>query len=95
MITLKDLEGLKLVQDENFGEEVEALGAIENAITQGSQSWGVSPSVAALLHVARDLRVALELAEGAQETKNALKAKQLEVGRKNSAIERLKEKLSL
>jgi hypothetical protein len=93
MIKLKDLEGLKLVQPGNFGQEVETLGALEHAITQGSQGWGVSPSIAVQLHLARDLKVALELAEGAQETKNALKGKQMELGRKNSLYDALKEKL--
>ena len=93
MITLEDLQGLKLVQPDNFTDEETVRGALEHAITQGSQGWGVSPSIAVQLHLARELRVALELAEGAQETKNALKGKQMELGRKNSLYDALKEKL--
>ncbi len=81
MITLYDLKDLKLVQPENFGEEVTTLGALEHAITQGSQGWGVSPSIAVQLHIARDLQAALVKLDVAQKAADTLKGKQLELGR--------------
>jgi len=93
MITLEHLAGLKYVQPDNFGEEVTTLGALDNAIEQGSQGWGVSPSVAVHLHLARDLKAALLVAKDAQKLRNELKGKQLELGRCKAQLKAVKTKL--
>lgn len=93
MITLRDLEGLKLVNDDNFGSETEVLDALEGYITQGSQGWGVNFATSVALHLARDLRVALVKAQYTDEAVKQLKAKQLELGRVKAQVKRLKEQL--
>jgi hypothetical protein len=93
MITIKDLEGLKLVQDDNFTDEETVRGALEHGITQGSQGWGVELAIAVQLHLARDLRTALLVAADAKDLRNALKGKQLELGRVKAQLAAVKTKL--
>ena len=93
MISLQDLDGLKLVHDDNFGTEEKVLDILEGYITQGSQGWGVNQHTMVALHLARDLREALKVAQSATETQNALKGAQMELGRSKAQVQRLKELL--
>ena len=96
MIELKDLDGLKLVRDENVANLRQTLAEIEHAITQGSQGWGVTEEHAVLLHVAGELRAALMDEKRAlpvqavlDDALRALKGKQLELGRANARHDRM------
>ncbi len=91
MLTLENLDGLKLVRDENVANLRQTQAELEHAVTQGSQGWGVTEEHAVLLRVAFDLQTALKLAsaaagieEHAREAYAALKGKQLELGRANA-----------
>ena len=96
MIELKDLDSLKLVRDENVANLRQTLAEIEHAITQGSQGWGVTEDHAVLLHVAGELRTALQgvattddAMVALEKAENALKGKQLELGRANARHDRM------
>ena len=77
-----DLDGLKLVTDDNnFAGPQQVDLAVESAIAQGSQGWGVQQDVAVLLSVLRDLAGAQLIAQTADENRRMLKGAQMELGR--------------
>ncbi len=82
MIKSEDLDGIKLVTEENnFASADDTLNVLEAAFMQGSQGWGVTKETAILLRLARALYVALQLAETADENARLLKGAQMELGR--------------
>ncbi len=82
MIKADDLDGIKLVTEENnFASDDDTLNVLEAAFMQGSQGWGVTKETAILLRLARVLYVALKLAETADENARLLKGAQMELGR--------------
>ena len=89
MLKLEDLDGIKLVNADYFATDIEAELAVEQAISQGSQAWGVRRDVGVLLKLARDLKIALALAATADQNGRMLKGAQLEGGRLKKQIEKL------
>lgn len=82
MITLRDLDGLKLVTDENNIATVgEALAEFERSVEQGSQNWGVRREQAVTLRFATELSRRIAAADKYEETQKALKAEQMRRGR--------------
>ena len=82
MIKAEDLDGIKLVTEENnFASDDDTLNVLEAAFMQGSQGWGVTKETAILLRLARVLYAALKLAETADENARLLKGAQMELGR--------------
>lgn len=94
MLKLEDLDGLKLVHLDYFATDADAELAVEQAITQGSQGWGVRREVGVILKLARDLKISLALAATADKSARMLKGAQLENGRLKKQIEKLQAKLS-
>lgn len=90
MLKLEDLDGIKLVKEENFATDSEVGTAVELGIIQGSQGWGVREEISVILKLARDLKIALALAATADENGRMLKGAQLEGGRLKKQIEKLK-----
>ncbi len=93
MIKLTDLDGLKLVRVENLADARDVDRAIEEAVTQGSQGWGVIDEQSVLLAVLIQLRNALQRVGVAddmwnkiQATENTLKGKQMELGRVQKSL---------
>ncbi len=80
-VSLQDLDGVKLVEDDNFAPDVEVVAMIEGAITQGSQAWGVNRETAVILTLAKRLRDALALAGTVETAVNQLKGEQMARGR--------------
>jgi hypothetical protein len=82
MLTLKDLEGIKLVSDETYIAPVsDAQTALERVFQQASQGWGIRREDGVLLRMASDIKIALALAESADENGRLLKGAQMELGR--------------
>lgn len=81
MITLKDLEGVKLVKEEYYASISDTQDALERVFVQGSQGWGVRRDDGVLLRMARDMNIALALANSADENGRMLKGAQMELGR--------------
>jgi hypothetical protein len=82
MIKLEQLENLKLIVDETvYLSEQETLDRLELAVQQGTGGWGVRRDDGALLKLARDLKLALGMAEQQDETYRKLKGVQMENGR--------------
>jgi hypothetical protein len=86
MIDLTVLDGLKLVREEYIANDLETAQFIEKAIQQGSQGWGVRREEGVVLRLAKELRVAQELAGSADEAQRKLKGTQLELGRVKKAL---------
>ncbi len=84
-IRIEDLDGVKLVNEENFAPEARVLNVLEEAYMQGSQGWGVTPETAIILHLVRVLRDALALADVSEERQRMLKGAQMELGRVKKA----------
>ena len=89
MISIEDLDGIKLVQLENFASNEEACSEIERAIQQGSQGWGVRREQGVILRLSRELKIALTLAAQADDALRKLKGLQLENGRLRKRVNRL------
>ncbi len=94
LIRLEDLDGLKLVQSENFAMSLDVGRAVEFAIQQGSQGWGVKSEVAVLLSVALELRNALMQIERITPVANAAKGAQMELGRAKKKMAKLETQLN-
>lgn len=88
MITLDELQNLKLVLDENVADEQRAKEYIEYCVQQGSQGWGVRRDVSVVLKLARDLKIALALAATADEAQRKLKGEQMAHGRTKKMLKR-------
>lgn len=89
-LTLKDLDGIKLISDPTYFMEPEVVRLeLENAYMQGSQGWGVRREVGVYLALARDLKIAMELAATADNAQRMLKGAQLEGGRLRKRIKKL------
>ncbi len=86
MLQSNVLDAIKLVEIENFANEIETEFAIEAAIQQGSQKWGVTRDVSVLLSITLQLRTALEEAATADRNARMLKGAQLELGRTKKAL---------
>jgi hypothetical protein len=84
-LTLQDLDGFKLVDETNVAPLDATQMALEHAFQQGSQGWGVSREVGVYLSLARDLKLALALANTADEAQRMLKGAQMELGRVKKA----------
>ncbi len=94
MIKADDLDGIKLVTEENnFASDDDTLNVLEAAFMQGSQGWGVTKDTAILLRMARVLYVALKMAETADENARLLKGAQMELGRVKKQRDTLKTSL--
>ena len=66
---LEQLENLKLIVDESvYLSEQETLDRLELAVQQGAGGWGVRRDDGALLTLARNLKLALGMAEQQDET---------------------------
>ena len=89
MISIEDLDGIKLVQLENFASNDETYSELERAIQQGSQGWGVRLEQGVILRLARELKIALSLAAQADDALRKLKGLQLENGRLRKRVKRL------
>ena len=89
-LTTQDLTGVKLVSDDNFAPLFEVRAAIDYAITQGSQGWGVTREAGVYNFLARELLTALEVATTADENHRMLKGAQLKLGKLEKKIEKLK-----
>ena len=85
MMKIEDLEGVKLVNEEYLASEGEVRSVLENAFQQGSQGWGVRRDTGVILKLARDLKLALAMAQAADEATRKLKGLQLENGRLKKA----------
>ena len=86
----KALDGVKLVFGEDYfatPEEVE--NELERAYQQASQGWGVRREIGVYLALARDLKIATELAATADENQRMLKGAQMEGGRLKKKIAEL------
>lgn len=94
MITKEHLAPVKLALDENFASPAEVVRAIEHAVQQGSQGWGVKPEVAVHLTLARALSKALDVAEDADKDHRTLKGLQLENGRLKKQLSNTEEALA-
>lgn len=82
MLKIEDLEGIKLVHNEEYiATEAEAQQSLENVFQQASQSWGIRREEGVILKLARDLKIALALANVAEENGRMLKGAQMELGR--------------
>ena len=82
MLTLADLEGIKLVSDDSYIATVEeAQQSLEVVFQQASQTWGIRREQGVILRLARDLKIALALAMTAEEAGRMLKGAQMELGR--------------
>lgn len=81
MLNSKTLDGVKLVQEDYFATDAECDQYLESAYVQGSQGWGIRRDMGVTLRLARDLKIALELASKADEAQRTLKGLQLENGR--------------
>lgn len=95
MIELRELDGFKLVRGENIANSHDTLRAIEEAVVQGSQGWGVVDEQSVLLAVVRELRAALtasaqveSLSAELETAGNFLKGKQMELGRVQAKLVR-------
>jgi hypothetical protein len=88
-----DLEGVKLANDEYFASPEEAADFLERGFQQASQGWGVRREVGVCLTLARDLLIAWELADTADEAQRMLKGAQMETGRLKKKIEKLEAEL--
>jgi len=86
MIKATALDGIKLVDENYIATDGETEAALEQAFQQGSQGWGVRRDQGVLLRLARDLKIALALAQDTTETQNKLKGLQLENGRLKKKI---------
>jgi len=86
MIKATALDGIKLVDENYIATDGEVEAALEQAFQQGSQGWGVRQDQGVLLRMARDLKLALGLAQDTTETTNKLKGLQLENGRLKKKI---------
>lgn len=94
MLDKKILNGLKLVtNDEYFATDAEVEADLEVTFQQASQGWGVRRQQGVLLRMARDLKLALELAATAVDSTNKIKGLQLEGGRLKKQIAVLEGKL--
>jgi len=92
-LTLKDLDGVKLANEEYIATTPEVQDALERAFQQASQGWGVRREVGVFLALARDLKMAMHLAETADEAQRMLKGAQMETGRLKKKIEKLEAEL--
>ena len=91
-LTLADLDGIKLISDPTYFMETDAVRMeLENAYMQGSQGWGVRREVGVYLALARDLKIAMELAATADNAQRMLKGAQLEGGRLKKKIKSLED----
>ena len=90
MITLQELEGVKLVQVDNFDNEADVSAALEYSFQQGSQGWGVTAPTSILLSVALQLRTTTTEAAGADEARRSLAGARLELGRVKKQRDTLK-----
>ena len=80
MLTIENID-LSQVQPENFAELAMMQDAIDGAIEQGRQGWGVRREQAVMLGLTRQLVIALRLADTADEAQRALKGAQMSLGR--------------
>ena len=88
MISLQELDPLKLVTDENnIARDDQAMESFARAVDQGSQGWGVGMDEAVLLRFATELSRALALSEKYEETQKALKAEQMRRGRTAKSLD--------
>jgi len=94
-IKLEDLDGLKLVDALNFANLGDVHNALDSAITQGSQTWGVTPTDSVVLRLASELKEALALAATADAAQRALKGTQLELGRVRKQLEIVRANIAL
>lgn len=81
MLTTKDLDGVKLVNEEYIATIAEAQQMLETVFQQASQGWGVRREAGVILRLARDLRISLAISESADEAQRMLKGAQMELGR--------------
>ena len=89
-LTLADLDGIKLISDPTYFMETDVVRMeLESAYMQGSQGWGVRREVGVYLALARDLKIAMELANTADQAQRMLKGAQLEGGRLRKRIKKL------
>lgn len=88
-LTNADLEGVKLVGEENFAPIEDVQVDLERAFTQGSQGWGVIREHAVINTLARDLLDALAEAATADENFRMLKGAQMEGGRLKKKVDKL------
>ena len=90
VLTVKDLEGLKLVSDTSYIASTELTQvALERVFQQASQGWGVRQEGSVLLKLASDLTTALVKAERADESGRLLKGAQMALGRERKIKEGL------
>ena len=83
----KDLDAVKLVDEDNLATIPEALEAIEMAVEQGCSSWGVNLKDAVTLRLTWELRNALIESEARSKVHDKLKGEQLAHGRTKKALE--------
>ena len=82
MLDGKMLDGIKLVTNEEyFATDAETEFTLEQVFQQASQAWGIRREQGVMLRLARELKLAIGVAQGAQADDNKLKGLQLENGR--------------
>lgn len=86
MIKVEALEGIKLVDKDYLATDEVTEATIEEAITLGSQNWGVAQKMAVILRLMAELRKALLKAAKADKYQRQLKGKQMELGRAQKAL---------
>lgn len=90
MLTIKDLEGVKLVSDEKYYATLqETQEVLEVCFQQASQGWGVRRHDGVILRLAADLKIALTLANAADDAQRMLKGSQMALGREKKIRENL------
>ena len=86
MITPDKLASLKLVTDDAlFLSEQDTLDRVDLAVQQAAGGWGVKRDDAAILKLARDLKISGAIAAEAEERHRNIKGLQLENGRLKKA----------
>ena len=86
MINQKVLDSVKLVDGENIASDLRTEQAIDRAVAQGSQAWGVTMEDAVVLRLTKELQESQGQSSEVQELSNKLKGLQMEGGRLRKQI---------
>jgi hypothetical protein len=84
MFTVKDLPGH--FNEESFPDEQTCIEYLQAAHQQSQGGWGLRVDGGVALRLARDLKIALELADRAEELGKQLKGEQLRRGKMEKAL---------